>query len=93
MLRLTALAVCCTLALGACSPKDSASNQAQTASASAAQTEGASLTVKTARGEAKVPQNPERRAVWEWGRRDTWSELGGEAGWSGGRRGRRCLGE
>jgi len=42
MLRLTALAVCCTLALGACSPKDSASNQAQTASASAAQTEGAS---------------------------------------------------
>lgn len=56
MLRLTALAVCCTLALGACSPKDSASNQAQTASASAAQTEGASLTVKTARGDAKVPQ-------------------------------------
>ena len=46
MLRLTALAVCCTLALGACSPKDSASNQEQTASASAAQTEGASLTVK-----------------------------------------------
>ncbi len=39
MLRLTALAVCSALALGACSPKDSASNQAQTASASAAQTE------------------------------------------------------
>ena len=82
MLRLTALAVCCTLALGACSPKDSASNQAQTASASAAQTEGASLTVKTARGEAKVPQNPERIAVYDLGMLDTLNKLGVKTGLS-----------
>ena len=82
MLRLTALAVCCTLALGACSPKDSASNQAQTASASAAQTEGASLTVKTARGDAKVPQNPERIAVYDLGMLDTLNKLGVKTGLS-----------
>ena len=75
MLRLTALAVCCALALGACSPKDSASNQnAQTASA--AQTEGAGLTVKTTRGDAKVPQNPERIAVYDLGMLDTLNKLG-----------------
>lgn len=78
MLRLTALAVCCTLALGACSPKDSASNQAQTASASAAQTEGASLTVKTARGEVKVPQNPERIAVLRFGHARHFKQIGRE---------------
>ncbi|MGN7073407.1 iron ABC transporter substrate-binding protein, partial [Neisseria sp. P0001.S004] len=82
MLRLTALAVCCTLALGACSPKDSASNQAQTASASAAQTEGASLTVKTTRGEATVPQNPERIAVYDLGMLDTLNKLGVKTGLS-----------
>ena len=82
MLRLTALAVCCALALGACSPKDSASNQAQTASASAAQTEGASLTVKTTRGEATVPQNPERIAVYDLGMLDTLNKLGVKTGLS-----------
>ena len=82
MLRLTALAVCCTLALGACSPKDSASNQAQTASSSATQTEGASLTVKTTRGEAKVPQNPERIAVYDLGMLDTLNKLGVKTGLS-----------
>ena len=80
MLRLTALAVCCALALGACSPKDSASNQAQTASA--AQTEGASLTVKTTRGEATVPQNPERIAVYDLGMLDTLNKLGVKTGLS-----------
>ncbi|WP_424776415.1 siderophore ABC transporter substrate-binding protein, partial [Neisseria cinerea] len=81
MLRLTALAVCCALALGACSPKDSASNQtAQTAPA--AQTEGASLTVKTARGDAKVPQNPERIAVYDLGMLDTLNKLGVKTGLS-----------
>ena len=75
MLRLTALAVCCALALGACSPKDSASNQT-------AQTEGASLTVKTARGDAKVPQNPERIAVYDLGVLDTLSKLGVKTGLS-----------
>ena len=81
MLRLTALAVCCALALGACSPKDSASNQnAQTAPA--AQTEGASLTVKTARGDAKVPQNPERIAVYDLGVLDTLNKLGVKTGLS-----------
>ena len=81
MLRLTALAVCCALALGACSPKDSASNQtAQTAPA--AQTEGASLTVKTARGDANVPQNPERIAVYDLGVLDTLNKLGVKTGLS-----------
>lgn len=81
MLRLTALTVCTALALGACSPKDSASNQtAQTAPA--AQTEGASLTVKTARGDAKVPQNPERIAVYDLGMLDTLSKLGVKTGLS-----------
>ena len=81
MSRLTALAVCCALALGACSPKDSASNQnAQTAPA--AQTEGASLTVKTARGDANVPQNPERIAVYDLGVLDTLSKLGVKTGLS-----------
>ena len=81
MLRLTALAVCCALALGACSPKDSASNQtAQTAPA--AQTEGASLTVKTARGDANVPQNPERIAVYDFGVLDTLNKLGVKTGLS-----------
>ena len=82
MLRLTALAVCSALALGACSPKDSASNQAQTASASCRQTEGASLTVKTTRGEAKVPQNPERIAVYDLGMLDTLNKLGVKTGLS-----------
>ena len=81
MLRLTALAVCCALALGACSPKDSASNQtAQTAPA--AQTEGASLTVKTTRGDAKVPQNPERIAIYDLGVLDTLNKLGVKTGLS-----------
>ena len=81
MLRLTALAVCCVLALGACSPRDSASNQtAQTAPA--AQTEGSSLTVKTARGDAKVPQNPERIAVYDLGMLDTLNKLGVKTGLS-----------
>ena len=81
MLRLTALAVCCALALGACSPKDSVSNQtAQTAPA--AQTEGASLTVKTTRGDAKVPQNPERIAVYDLGMLDTLNKLGVKTGLS-----------
>lgn len=81
MLRLTALAVCCALALGACSPKDSASNQnAQTAPA--AQAEGAGLTVKTARGDAKVPQNPERIAVYDLGMLDTLNKLGVKTGLS-----------
>jgi iron chelate ABC transporter, periplasmic iron chelate-binding protein len=81
MLRLTALAVCCALALGACSPKDSASNQnAQTAPA--AQTEGASLTVKTARGDAKLPQNHERIAVYDFGVLDTLNKLGVKTGLS-----------
>lgn len=81
MLRLTALAVCCALALGACSPKDSASNQnAQTAPAD--QTESAPLTVKTARGDAKVPQNPERIAVYDLGMLDTLNKLGVKTGLS-----------
>lgn len=88
MLRLTTLAVCCALALSACSPKDEAAAPSApaasgaSASASAAQAEGAMITVKTARGDAQVPQNPERIAVYDLGMMDTLQKLGVQAGMS-----------
>ncbi|EHP13944.1 putative membrane transport solute-binding protein, partial [Neisseria meningitidis NM233] len=72
MLRLTALTLCTVLALGACSPKDSDSApQAKEQAVSAAQSESASVTVKTARGDVQIPQNPERIAVYDLGMLDT----------------------
>ena len=44
--------------------------------------EGAGLTVKTARGDAKVPQNPERIAVYDLGMLDTLNKLGVKTGLS-----------
>ncbi|MCP1771410.1 iron complex transport system substrate-binding protein [Neisseria perflava] len=84
MLRLTALAVCCALALGACLQKDSAQSSASAQAASAASSatssaapiSGASVTIQTTRGEATVPQNPERIAVYDLGAIDTLSKLG-----------------
>ncbi|HFB4802226.1 TPA: iron ABC transporter substrate-binding protein, partial [Neisseria gonorrhoeae] len=52
MLRLTALTLCTVLALGACSPQNSdPAPQAKEQAVSAAQSESASVTVKTARGD------------------------------------------
>ena len=83
MSRLTALAVCCALALGACSPQNSDSApQAKEQAVSAAQTESASVTVKTARGDVQIPQNPERIAVYDLGMLDTLSKLGVKTGLS-----------
>lgn len=83
MLKLTALAVCCALALGACSQQNSADQAtSSTPAASSAAVEGANLTVKTARGDAQVPQNPERIAVYDLGMLDTLSKLGVQTGLS-----------
>ncbi|HEZ3054877.1 TPA: siderophore ABC transporter substrate-binding protein [Neisseria meningitidis] len=83
MLRLTALAVCTALALGACSPQNSDSApQAKEQAVSAAQSESASVTVKTARGDVQIPQNPERIAVYDLGMLDTLSKLGVKTGLS-----------
>lgn len=83
MLRLTALTLCTVLALGACSPKDSDSApQAKEQAVSAAQSESASVTVKTARGDVQIPQNPERIAVYDLGMLDTLSKLGVKTGLS-----------
>lgn len=82
MLRLTTLTVCCILALSACSPKNETAQQAApaasgaSAAAPAAKIEGPTLTVKTARGDAQVPQNPERIAVYDLGMMDTLQKLG-----------------
>lgn len=92
MLRLTTFAVCCTLALSACSPKEEAKPAAPAASgasaaasapaAPAAKIEGTAITVQTARGEAQVLQNPERIAVYDLGMMDTLQKLGVPAGMS-----------
>ena len=92
MLRLTSLALCCALALSACTPKQEAAQSAAPAAsgasaaaasaAPAAQTEGATLTVKTTRGDVQVPQNPERVAVYDLGMADTLQKLGVQAGMS-----------
>ena len=83
MLRLTTLALCCALALGACSQQDSSGgNAAQNPAASSQAANDASLTVKTARGDAQVPQNPERIAVYDLGVLDTLSKLGVQTGLS-----------
>ena len=83
MLRFTALAVCCALALGACSQKDSAQPAGSASGVMAsAKIEGPSVTVKTTRGEAAVPQNPERVAVYDLGMLDTLNKLGVPTGMS-----------
>lgn len=83
MLRLTTLTLCTVLALGACSPQNSdPAPQAKEQAVSAAQSESASVTVKTARGDVQIPQNPERIAVYDLGMLDTLSKLGVKTGLS-----------
>ncbi|MCF7520547.1 siderophore ABC transporter substrate-binding protein [Neisseria sp. ZJ106] len=76
MLRLSSLALCCALALGACSPQNH--TQSEPAASAAVQ----SLTVNTTRGEATVPQNPQRIAVYDLGMLDTLNKLGVPTGMS-----------
>ncbi|OSI16811.1 siderophore ABC transporter substrate-binding protein [Neisseria dumasiana] len=76
--RLTALALCLT-AITACSPQNDKTQPAASAapSASAAQAaEGETVSVATARGQAVVPHNPQRIAVYDLGMIDTLAKLG-----------------
>ena len=68
----------CAFALAACGGQDgSASVQAGSA---AAEVPAGSVKVQTAHGEAVVPQNPERVAVYDLGAVDTLSKLGVKTG-------------
>ena len=68
----------CAFALAACGGQDgSASGQAGSA---AAEVPSGSVKVQTAHGEAVVPQNPERVAVYDLGAVDTLSKLGVKIG-------------
>jgi len=68
----------CAFALAACDGQDgSASAQAGSA---AAEVPAGSVKVQTAHGEAVVPQNPERVAVYDLGAVDTLSKLGVKIG-------------
>ena len=68
----------CAFALAACGGQDgSASGQAGSA---AAEVPAGSIKVQTAHGEAVVPQNPERVAVYDLGAVDTLSKLGVKIG-------------
>ncbi len=68
----------CAFALAACGGQDgSASGQADSA---AAEVPAGSVKVQTAHGEAVVPQNPERVAVYDLGAVDTLSKLGVKIG-------------
>ena len=76
--RHTLLALCCAAALAACGSQQEGAAQAP---ASAQQAAGAgSVSVKTMRGEAAVPLNPERVAVYDLGALDTLSALGVKIG-------------
>lgn len=75
----------CAFALAACGGQDgSASVQAGSASvqagSAAAEVPAGSVKVQTAHGEAVVPQNPERVAVYDLGAVDTLSKLGVKIG-------------
>ena len=72
------MALSCAFALAACGGQDgSASVQAGSA---AAEVPAGSVKVQTAHGEAVVPQNPERVAVYDLGAVDTLSKLGVKIG-------------
>ena len=72
------MALSCAFALAACGGQDgSASAQAGSA---AAEVPAGSVKVQTAHGEAVVPQNPERVAVYDLGAVDTLSKLGVKIG-------------
>ena len=72
------MALSCAFALAACGGQDgSASGQAGSA---ASEVPAGSVKVQTAHGEAVVPQNPERVAVYDLGAVDTLSKLGVKIG-------------
>lgn len=77
--RHTLLALCCAAALAACGgQQEGAAAQAPVSAQQAAP--AGSVSVKTMRGEAAVPQNPERIAVYDLGALDTLSTLGVKVG-------------
>lgn len=78
------IAVCTLAALAACTPQEQKSSAASgtPSSAPAAKIEGPGLTVKTTRGDAQVPQKPERIAVYDLGMMDTLNKLGVPTGMS-----------
>ena len=67
----------CAVLLAACSPEPAAEKTVSAASQAASI---ATLTVPTARGDAVVPKNPERIAVYDWAALDTLTELGVNVG-------------
>ena len=69
----------CAVLLAACSPEPAAEKTVSAAS-QAASTSAATLTVPTVRGDAVVPKNPERVAVYDWAALDTLTELGVNVG-------------
>ena len=69
----------CAVLLVACSPEPAAEKTVSAAS-QAASASAAMLTVPTARGDAVVPKNPERVAVYDWAALDTLTELGVNVG-------------
>ena len=79
-LRFTTLALCCTAALAACSPQPAASDNYAASAVAAAASEADGVVIDTARGEATVPANPERIAVYDWGMLDTLGKLGVDVG-------------
>ncbi|MGF6147580.1 Uncharacterized ABC transporter solute-binding protein yclQ precursor [Kingella potus] len=80
----TVLTLCCAAVLAACGGQEnaqSAQNAPQGGASAAAQSVPAgSVAVQTLRGEAVVPQNPERIAVYDLGAIDTLSKLGVKIG-------------
>ena len=78
-IRFSVLTLCCAAALAACGGQ-AGSAEGQAASSAAAEVPAGSVKVQTAHGEAVVPQNPERVAVYDLGAVDTLSKLGVKIG-------------
>lgn len=85
-LRLTALALCCALTFSACSKQETTSTDttsstpSTTASTPANSNQANTVTIETAHGDATVPVNPERIAVYDFGMLDTLNKLGVKVG-------------
>ena len=75
LFRVTTLALCCA-ALAACSPQNQTAQPTAASPAAASAAASQTVTVQTARGEATVPLNPERIAVYDLGMIDTLHKLG-----------------
>ena len=72
------MALSCAFALAACGGQDGSASVS--AGSAAAEVPAGSVKVQTAHGEAVVPQNPERVAVYDLGAVDTLSKLGVKIG-------------